>query len=190
LGFTRRIDVPVEVLIQAIAKGPWKKGYPIVAMDLPIIWGNRERPPWCVVVRITDATKAQVEQYLARWENTLSYEILTENDLGYRIKASVSPAVAQQYPEKAMRQVIKDYLVDNWNAQIVSSDGNESVTFDVPKPIVLQDMKDDVLDKFQEKVDVRQFSFTTAQVDQVLAAGGLVERTMAQVLSIIQDHNT
>ena len=174
----------VEILIQAMEKGPWKKGYPIVAKDTPCEWGNLEVPPYDVILRVTDASKAQVDNYLSQWYNKLIHEIVAENEQGYRIRVSLPAKISQLFPTKAMRQEIKGYLTDKWNIEIFSSN-NDEVVFDIPKPVDLQELKDDLLDKFEEAVDVRKYHFTVEDVDTALANGGVIEMTKAQVLNRI-----
>lgn len=177
----------VEILIAAHDLNHSLKGYPKNAKDTPCAWGTKEGLPDYVILRATDATKAQVEHYLAQWQKYFTYDIVNENDLGYRIRVKVDPTlVSASGMNKGVRSEMKTYIQDYHNAIIFSYDNYEAVV-DVPKPVILSDLKNDVNDKFAEIIDHRFYYFDSADVDYALTQpGGIVERTKVQVLSMIK----
>jgi len=182
-----------EVLIAAEDKNHSLKGYPKNVKDVPCVWGKKEGPPGYVILRITDATAAQVEHYLKQWHKQFTYEILAENKQGYRIKVTVDPAlVSASGLNKEIRADLKNYIVESYGAQVHRYDLYEAV-IDIPKPLTingdpttLQGLRDDVHDKFSEMVDSRFYYFSESDVDYALSQpGGIVERTKAQVVAMI-----
>lgn len=177
-----------EVLIAAVGKsGVTEKGYPWIIKDMPCSWGNKEGPPNWVILRITDANRAQVEHYLESWKKSFVHEILKETVEGYRIKVSVDPAfISASGANKELRAELKDDLVQTWGISIVSYD-NYTVVFDIPKPVNLQMLKAHVYDIFSERVDTRLYYFSSDDVDLALANGGFIELTKQQVLNRIKN---
>lgn len=194
--------MPCEILIAAEDKNHSKKGYPKQVKDVPAsppVWGKKEGPPGYVILRITDARKDQVEHFLEQWHKTFVYEIVNENDQGYRIKVTVDPAlVSVSNVNKTIRANLKTYIQNVFGAVIHSYDDYE-VVVDVPKPITskpgtewemvltLQELKEDIHDKFAEVIDHRFYYFEGTDVDYALTEpGGIVEKTKAQVLDMVR----
>lgn len=178
--------MPCEILIAAVGKlGVTEKGYPWIIKDCPAKWGNKECPPNWVVLKITDATKAQVIKYKRGWFKYFKHEILVENDQGYRIKVTVDPTfISVSGINRSLRSGMKDYITTHWGANIVSYDNNE-VIVDIPKPVDLAELKADAYDKFTERIDTRFYYFSSADVDLALANDGYMELTKQQVLNRI-----
>ncbi len=150
------------------------------------VWGNKEAPPNWVILRITDASKAQVEHYLEKWRKKFDHEILVNNPQRYRIKVTVSPAlVSASGINRSLKPIMKEYIQNLWFATIIFYDAY-TVIFDVAKPVDLQNMKEDVLDIFANVVNTRFHYFSDADVDTALANGGYMEMTKAQVLNRIK----
>ncbi len=180
--------MPCEILVVAVGKpGVTEKGYPWIIKDAPCVWGNKERLPNWVIVRITDATKAQAEHYLESWQKEFVHEILQDHVMGYRVKVSVDPAfISASGANKELKARLKTDLVRNWGVSIVSYE-NYEVVFDIPKPVDLQALKAHVYDVFSERVDTRFYYFSSEDVDLALAQGGYIELTKAQVLNRIKN---
>ncbi|KKM78645.1 hypothetical protein LCGC14_1357850 [marine sediment metagenome] len=190
----------VEILVAAKNLNHSLKGYPKNAKDTPCVWGTKERPPDYVILRLTDATKVQVEHYLQQWHKKFAYDIINENASGYRIKVKVDPAlVSVSNVNKAVRAEMKKYIQDTFGASIFSYDACEAVV-DVLKPITrdkgtewekiltLRELKNDIHDKFADVIDHRHYYFSNSDVDYALTQpGGIVERTKAQVLAMIKN---
>ena len=180
--------MPCEILVVAVAKPRiTKKGFPLVIKDTPATWGTKEALPNWIKVRITDATKTQVQKYLDSWHKDFVYSILGENDQGYRIQLQVDPSLISVSGSNAsIRPKLKDYLVRDWGASIVSHT-TFTATVDIPKPVDLREVKAGISDIFKERVSICRYYFSSSDVDFAVANGGLVELTKAQVLSRIID---
>jgi len=179
--------MPCEILIAAVGKiGITQKGYPWIIKDCPCAWGKKECPPNWVILRLTDASKAQVEHFLNEWKKQFAYQILAENELGYRIKVTVDPDfISVSGANKELRADLKDHIVTNYGASIVSYDGNEAVV-DIPKPVSLLAVQADIYDIFSERVDTRMYYFSEADVDLALSKGGYIEMSRQQALNRIK----
>ena len=184
-----------EILIAAIDLNVSKKGYPLTLRDLPWTWGKAHHPPNYVFLRITDAPASQVEHFMKRWHKKFAYDIIAENDQGYRIRVKVDPAlVSASNINRDVRVEMKTYIQRTFGAVIHSYEDFEAVV-DVPKPIMqngrevtLAELKADIHDKFAEVFDKRHFYFSSSDVDYALTQpDGRVERTKAQVLSMIKN---
>lgn len=179
-----------EILIAAKDLNHSSKGYPKNVKDIPCVWGKKECPPGYVILRITDASASQVEHFLQQWHKKFAYTIINENEAGYRIKVEVDPAlVSASGMNKEVRADMKYYIRNTWDAVIVAYD-DFSVFVDIPKVdgvLDLQEVKDDIHDKFAEVIDHRFYYFDSGDVDNALTKpGGIVERTKAQVLTMIR----
>jgi len=193
--------MPCEVLIRATSTDVRFKGDPQTVRDDSVLptrpWGNREGRPEFIILHVTDATAAQIQVHMDAIVNTLEYEIQVENENGWRIRISVNPAIPRDFGlDKGMRNEIRDYLVDNWGAQVHEYDNvnHEYAIMDFPKPLMfegeehtLADLKADGHDKFEDKVFRRRYHFSESDVDQVLGLGGKVDQTLAQVNAKVID---
>lgn len=174
--------MPVQLLVAASDHAKQLKGQVIHVQDEPCAWGAVERPPNYVVVRIADATKAQVEGYLETARNVFAYSHATR---GQRIEVQVSVAPGIVALGGGVRLAARTYLEDAWGAVFASwADG--TATFDVDRSVVLAEMKADLLDRFEDRLGPR-YRFAPADVDQALAAGGTAELTRAQAQARIVD---
>jgi len=179
--------VPCEILIAAVGKsGVTDKGYPWIIKDCPCVWGTKECPPNWVILHLTNASRAQVEHFLNSWFKYFVYEILAENEQGYRIKVTVDSAlISASGANRELRADLKDHIITNYGASVFSYDGNEAVV-DIPKPVDLQALRADIYDIFSERVDTRMYYFSEEDVDLALSLGGHIEMTRQQALNRIK----
>ncbi len=179
--------MPCEILIVAVAKaGLTQRGYPWIIKDTPAIWGSKEGLPNWVILRIANATKVQVEQYLQSWYKKFVYDILVDNAQGYRIRVKVDPLlVSASGVNKTIKSELKNMIVNDYSAAIVSYDDFEAIV-DIPKPVDLQAVKNDVHDLFNERIDTRFYYFTEVDVALAEANGGVIQLTKKQVLNRIK----
>jgi hypothetical protein len=165
--------------------GVFKKGYPVTSKDVPHPgWGMKERLPWFVVVRITDATKEQVDNYLKSWERILDYEVLQSTPQGFRLKVfctnpgnsglgNITKEMVESYIEKYGGK-IKEFTIN-------------SVTFDISKENA-EELKISLQNDLKNKIIyARQFYIDPAIVDTIIAQGGYIEVTRTQFLNYV--HN-
>lgn len=179
-----------EILIKAFyTDGSYGRGYPIVIKDVPCVWGLKEGLPNFVIIRITNASKSQVNNYISKqWDKVFDYEILQHNAIGYRIKIQVDPAVVSVTGKNSVvtdetRGRIKDLIVNNFHGVLVDYTGT-SATFDIPKINGLFDLagaKAIINDIASEVVDTRLYYFSGTDVQWVVDQGGFVELTKLQV---------
>jgi len=195
--------MPCEVLIRATSSDVRFKGDPqTVRDDIDLVdrpWGGREGPPEFVILHVTDATAAQIQIYMDAVVNNFEYTIQAENENGWRIRVDVDPAIVDLYGiDKGVRNDIRDVLVNDWGGQVFDYDNvnNTYAVVDFPKPLIyipdnvektLADIKADIHDKFETKVYRRRYTFSEAEVDQVLGLGGKVDQTLAQVQAKVID---
>jgi len=189
--------MPCEILVKATDKpgGVWFKGDPVVVKDDPVFWGAKEGPPNWVIVRVTDSSAAQIEQYMAAWKREFEFDILANTQAGWRIRISVDPKVRQVFGiDKAFRNDFRDYLIDTYGAVVHDYDNvnHEYAELDFPKPLLKLDispaaevtlsfLQQDFLDKAEDALQPRLYYFSSADVDAALTAGGKVNQTLAQI---------
>jgi hypothetical protein len=185
--------MPVQILIKAADHGPYLRGYPVTIKDEPCEWGNNEGLPDFVILRVSDATKDQVEHFLGSWQKFFQFAILAENDLGYRVKIEVDPSVisanttlSDSERNMTLRSDLKVYITSQVGISIVDWSLTH-VTVDITKPADLQAMKEDLYGVFAEQFDVRRYYFSSTDVDLAVAGGGSIELTKAQALNRIVD---
>jgi len=178
-----------EILVKSalpLHPDKYPRGHIVVIKDTPCAWGKKECLPDYVVIHLTDATREQVDHYMKGWRMRFKYEIVAENDQGYRIKVSADLLnISLSGRGSELRSDMKDYIMAVWNAQIYSYN-NYEVVIDIPKPVDLQELKTDIWDKFSDKIDKRLYYFTEAGVDIVVNAGGFMEITKQQALNYIR----
>ena len=184
--------MPCKVLVKAQTHGPFTKGFPVLVVDDGHEFGVMEGLPDFVVLRITDATKDQIDHFIQSWRTNFTHEVVVENDQGYRIKISVDPKVVTVFgADRGVKQDIIDILVNGYGANVVDvSLANYFVTVDIPKPVDLQLLKNHILDIFEQELDVRVHYFLDGDVDLAVAAGGQIELTKAQALAKVKNRLT
>ena len=197
--------MPCEILIRATDNpdSPRYKGDPQTVRDDSFLperpWGSKEGSPEFVILHVTDASAAQIQGYMDAVVNTFEYEIQAENEGGWRIRISLNPKITELYGiDKGVRNEMRDYLIDNWGAQLFDYDsiGHTYAIMDFPKPLIfipdgvevgLPELKADVHDKYVDVVFRRRYRFSEADVDLVLGLGGKVDQTLAQVADKVID---
>jgi len=190
--------MPAQLMVFAWNKDAERWKGAIVEVRDDIAPGSHWLPDM-VVVNITDATKAQVENYMEPWVRTFDYEIQAENQNGWRIKISINPNIISELGlDKAFRTDMYQYLVNVWGAQLFEYDStNHSYAIlDFPKPLIfipdnvektLVDLRADVADKLEDQVAYRRYGFPESDVDTAIAAGGYIEITAAQATARVID---
>ena len=167
----------VEILVHAFDHDGIKKGSFATIKDDDQLsvspWGNREGLPNYCVLRISDATKSQVENFLDGWVREISLELINSNELGRRYKLSVNPKIIEIFGEnKGFKQEFVDYLEMEYGAILVSfSKPQGHATFDIPNTD-WQALRNDVIDKFEQTIDGHRYYFNNTDVDTIIASGG------------------
>jgi hypothetical protein len=135
--------MPCEILIRNVdntnaslteeeqRRGLYLRGYPVLVRDYPHVgWGNSEGLPNYVHLRITDASAAQVQQYMDEYIKSLIFTVVNNDPVidGWRIRLEVENLDVSEYAG-ITQNTVSNYL-NRWNAT-VQSFTNVSVTFDV-----------------------------------------------------------
>lgn len=184
--------MPVEILIHAFDHEAAQKGTPQTVKDDDDLaespWGSKEGLPNYVVLRITDATKSQVLNYLDNWKREIEFTLLGSNAQGRRYKLSMNPKIITEFGQDAGFHVdFRNYLEDYYGAVLVSWDQSiGEATFDIPNT-EWAELAADVRDKFEAVLANRRYYFDPADVDVVVASGGFITQTTSQALSRIID---
>ena len=182
--------MPCECLIVANPKtaAGWRKCEVCVVKDAPCDWGYSEGPPNWVILKISDATKSQVESFLGEWlTGIFIFSIVAQNEQGYRVRVEVDPEIISASGlNKSVRKGVRDYLVGTYQASIHEY-GDDYAIVDIPKPADLLEIRDGLLDLFQERYAMRRYYFGSADVDLALSQGGIIELTRTQALNKIND---
>lgn len=182
----------VEILVRVTDNDKVKKGYPATIRDVALLdewpWGNREGLPDYVRLRITDATEEQVRNYLDDWKTEFNFELLVQNASGRRYSITCNPAALEAFGvDAAFKQDFRDWLEIEYGAELRSWDPvTGTAVFDIPNTD-WADLFSNVLDLFEERLDVNRYMFSSADVDLAVANGGYAELTTAQVLARIID---
>lgn len=185
--------MPVELLIHSFGHNKALKGTIQDARnvsDLPIRpWGRKEGLPNYVKVRITDAAKTDVEQYLMPVKNKFSFTLIEDTGTSLIFDITVNKKMLALFgntkgitldailalDEKGHDVTFVNRELDNSRLRlnIKDTDGRQ--------------MMDDVLDMFQEVVATRRYHIDPAVVDLAIANGGVLERTSVQVIPGVVD---
>ena len=181
--------MPIQCLIRAnemqVRKGILK-GMVEVIKEEPCVWGKKECLPDYVILRIPDATKDQASNFLMSWKNTFEYSVTNVND-GKQITLSIDPRIIGVLGSgKALKSELRNFLVDRWNATIVSYN-QYSVTFIVPSETNLQKMRNQFKDFWEEKIAFRIYMFSEQDVNWAISSGGFAEISRVQALQRIID---
>ena len=179
-----------ELLIAAVDLNTQKKGEVVDIKPSLFTWGNKEGLPNFVQLSITDATREQTYNFFEEWTMKYQHEILNENDEGYRIKVSADPEVINT--SGLSRSVIKlkmqNFLTKRGAVSITVASG--SITFDIPKPVDLAQLKREFADQYNARFDSRRYYFSATDVDNAVAQGGKITLTKQQALNIVVDKLT
>ncbi len=133
-----------EVLIKAVdavhsdpdkdRRGCYKKGYPVNVCPDNHPWGNEERLPRFVVLKIPDATVSEVKHFIQEWQRQVDWSVVSQNLPQDRFRLNIfttNPAATDQGvgAGKLTRAMVENYIT-SWNGSVVSIADN-SVVFDV-----------------------------------------------------------
>lgn len=177
--------MPCQILIAATTHGKQDKGQPLAVQDEPATWGGKEVPPNYVILRISNASADQVVEFFERWVTDFQYSTQVILDI-VQITVSVSQRVLDVFgTSKGLKTKMQTFLVNDWDASIVSFTAAESV-FDVPGATDLPELKKAVKDAFEDELGPK-FLFSEADVDTALGQGGTVELTKAQAQARVID---
>jgi hypothetical protein len=177
-----------ELLIRATdGSNGFKKGYIVVVKDQPCVWGAKETLPDFIRLIISDCTAAQVNHFRNSWDIKYKFTLVAENDAGYRYKVEIDPAYisASDTGRHEIKDSMTDWAVDRGFAVVGFT--SDSMTVDILKPADLPAIKADFADVFDTVLSIRRYYFSAADVDMVIAAGGVYTLTKQQALNNVVD---
>ena len=189
--------MPCTVLIRATdsPSGGMLKGWPSVVRDEPWSWGLLEGLPDWIRVTLSDADASEVENYLDAWEVDFEFSI---------VSVTVDPVYisATNVANNVLKSRMNDWVTESYDERgaggTVFSFSSTELVADVPKTgagaaadlAKRQELKSRFSDKFKGVFSRKRWRFLATDVDAVVAAGGTVTRTKAQVTAIIRDRLT
>lgn len=186
----------VELLIYAKTDNPKiKKGSIQTVREAPGGWGTRELPEFgdFILLTISDATVAQVENYMDRWKLEFSYDGPTNmGGSNRRLDVSIDPRLQAKYPTYTTNLGIniKNALLDRFAAQVQSVTFPNAYTFRVDYAQgggIVNKMKNHLVDLFSDDIEDRYWRFSEADIDLAVSAGGYVTLDRAAALLRLRD---
>jgi len=182
--------MPVEILIHATAHRKAVKGQIQSIRDADDLianpWGLKEGPPNYVILEIPNATRAQIENYLDPIHNNFQWEELAENAQGRRYRVWMHAGMASFNVSKGIRAELRDLLINEYGAQVVSFTPPFEAVVDIPNTD-WQALRDRVLDVFDEQLYSRRWFFDPVDVDLAIANGGRARLNRTQAAARIID---
>ncbi len=164
----------------------YRKGDLVVVMPNGHKWGNEERPPKFVIVKVPDLNVEVARNYITNWERKCSLILVThdtKNDT-YDVEIVgdlVSPSNVGQITKEEVLEKCKKFnitiLAHGPNYVKVRIQGTNNFN-------KLKERKDEILAKIIRR---RRFHLTEAQVDYILNHGGVLEIDKAIALQKIKD---
>lgn len=182
--------MPCQLLIAATTHRKQTKGEILRVRDEPVGVSKKQVPPNYINVGITNASAAQVQEFMEVWKTNFQHSTVTNPDLSQQVTVSISQKILDIFGAvRGLKLTLKTYLEDEWSATIISwSPTVNQMVFDVPASTDLAELKRDILDKFEQQLG-RRWLFASADVDTVLAPpfDGFIELTKAQVQARVID---
>lgn len=180
----------IDAMISVFTTDKLLKGQIVVIKDHPAVWGGKERLPNYVHAIITGTTAEDALTWMQKAKNAFTYSAVTAGGI-HTVDISVSDAIlaiGNGFKAEMRELILADYA--EYEAALISwTPPNGPATFTFLDTLVLQDLKDDLLDKFEDSIGPR-YLFPETDVDTVVSAGGEVEITKAQALNRIIDRYT
>ena len=173
------------------------------------VFGTKEVPPDFVRLEISDATTAQVQQYIEGWTVDFKHTLVSQNVSGWRYRLEVDDIYidASQRSKVMIRQNMIEHIDDAtsgpWEGCATVSFTPTQLVVDIPKNGIYQTaqsmdntayllaLKADFSDIFMESFAIRRYYFLEADVDAAYALpNGQVTLTTTQALAKIVDKLT
>jgi len=170
------------------------------------VFGTKEVPPDFVRLEISDATTAQVQQYVENWTVDFKHTLVSQNGSGWRYRVEVDDVYVDvsERSKVMIRQNMIEHIDDAtsgpWEGCVTVSFTPIELVVDIPKNGVYQTanslansayllaLKSDFSDIFREAVAIRRHYFLEADVDAAyVLPNGQVTLTTAQALTKIVD---
>lgn len=197
--------MPCTLLVKATdgdGTGSKGKGDVVTVKDEPWAWGAKEGLPDFIRVTISDATAAQVANFLDAWPTDYQFSIVNQNASGWRFRVEVDPAyisatgVGRDVLKSEMTAwVTEPYEGGRGAGGTVVSFAVDSMTCDIPKTglgsaedlVKRAELKARFSDRFATLFQPARYHFAASDVDTVVASGGLQTLSRAQAQAVIVD---
>ena len=170
------------------------------------VFGTKDVPPNFVRLEISDATTAQVQQYIEGWSVDFKHTLVSQNGSGWRYQVEVDDVYidASQRSKVMIRRAMIEHIDDAtsgpWEGCATVSFTPTTLVVDIPKNGIyqtaqgltntayLQALKSDFSDIFREALALRRYHFPEADVDAAYGLlDGYVVLTTAQALPKLLD---
>ncbi len=171
-----------QILIRARDNDPWFKGTPVDTMDKPDYAGMVL--PEFVWLNVTDATLAQLEQYLDQWKTDYK---ATEGAVDTTRRITVAPnqgasaALIVDSPVSFGVVATGQYFERGRDNDLSTADA------DVDLANTVASVDNELIDKYDDLLQVRHWSVDTAFVDTVIGEGGRRDMTLAELQAVAVD---
>ena len=157
-----------------------------------------------VGIEITDATLEETLHYIQSWKVDFSHTLENQNANFWWITIAVDPAYISMSGVgtaelKEGMQVHVESTTGYWEGTTVVNFTSSSMTVKIPKNGVYQTanelsaldylklLKSDFSDVFKVRLKAKRYYVASADVDQIISAGGFMQITKAQALTKIID---
>jgi hypothetical protein len=181
--------MPCEILIHAINHSKAIKGQIASIKEAPAVWGQREGLPNYVILTISDRTAEQVKQYSEQIKNIFNWDLLNSNASGRRYRIWIAQNILNFKPGEGLRNEIRDYLINEYNASLISYNPPNEAVFDIPNTDWVA-LKNNIVDRFEVIMEKRRWRFSEADVDTAIISGGKVTLNGIQAASKLIDRIT
>lgn len=182
----------VELLVHAVGHRKAFKGTVQATRDVVDLdrypWGTKEGLPNYVIIRITDATKRDVPQYLENIRNKFRFTLIQDKGTSRIYDITVDPKILALFgSDKGVTLEVLVVLNTKHPMTFVNRElDNSRLRVDVQNTDFAE-LFDDTLDQFEQVLDPRRFHLASADVDSALANGGRLETTLSQINTGIVD---
>ncbi len=168
----------VEFLVKARARKIFNIGsISQTVKEAPAVWGRKETLPDFIVVRVTDATKADIDKYNRIWTEVIE---VIENPDHFRVqhvdRTSPNRPRLTQAKRTKFKQLLKAFGVTS--ADVVIDNGG----LIIDKVLALEELQGAVNDTLSGMHKHRQYHINPTVINNFVAQGrAFVEITLAQL---------
>jgi len=155
-------------------------------------WGGREGLPNYVHIDITDSTREQDSAFfLEQWEIEYKIEIQVDNPqlTRYLIEVAAVSISASGVGKDQLKSGMQQWAENQYGGTVLAFTP-ETFTVTVPKPFDHDKFVSDFADIWNVIFDIRRYHFSQSDVDDAIAAGGLISYTFADATTRIIDKKT
>ncbi len=184
--------MPVELLIHAFDHSKAIKGTIQDARDVADLdihpWGKRETLPNYIKIRIRNAAKKDVAQYLEPIKNKFVFTLIQDRGASRIYDIEVNPKILTLFGNnKGVTLRVIEILNTKHPMVFVDRElDNRRLRIDVQNTDFLE-MFNDSLDFFEEVLSPRRFHLIPGLIDLAIGNGGTLERTLGQITPNVTD---